>query len=294
MTRTQARARILPHGVTADARGTVALTGPALRWLQRLDAVIVRAAASWGAEEHSFPPIIDVGHLARVDYFRSFPHLMTVPATLPDDEAALDRFTASRPGADGTVSLTEHAAVEQALLPAACYPVYATLEGARLDAPALVTTRATCFRRERRFVPLRRQWAFTMREVVCVGSEEEVTSLLQRGRRLVTDLCASLDVAQEWVVATDPFFRPAQQGRYLYQRLNPVKHEAVVDDLAIASVNRHHEHFGDAFEICRDALSAQSGCLAFGLERWLAVVAHRWGADPCLWPDPAVGSGNRA
>jgi hypothetical protein len=276
----------LPRGVTALSRGTVVVTGPALVWLHRLDAAVVTAAQAWGAQEHHFPPVVQAADLERVDYFRSFPHLMTVPVSLPPDEAAIERFTARCGRPSGTVPIQEHASVGHALLPAACYQVYPLLGSSRLEGRALITTKAVCFRRESHFVPLRRQWAFTMREMVCVGTEDEVTDLLDRGRALVAVLCERLDLRRDWADATDPFFQPTKQGRYLYQRLNPVKHEAVVDDLAIASVNRHHEHFGDAFAITRGGQAAQSGCVAFGLERWLSVVSVRWGPDPAAWPDP--------
>lgn len=276
----------LPRGVQALTRGTVVVGGPALAWLHRLDAALVTAAQAWGAREHEFPPVVRAADLERIDYFRSFPHLMTVPVCLPADEEAVERFSARCERPSGTVPIEEHASVEHALLPAACYPVYPLLASSRLDARALITTKATCFRRESSFVPLRRQWAFTMREVVCVGTEDEVVDLLDRGRALVDALCERLDVRREWADATDPFFQPTRQGRYLYQRLNPVKHEAVAGNLAIASVNRHHEHFGDAFAITRGDRAAQSGCVAFGLERWLSVVSLRWGVDPSTWPDP--------
>lgn len=265
-----------------------------MRWLQRLDECVVHEARSWGAEEHVYPSVIAAADLERIDYFRSFPHLMTVPVSLPEDEAATQRFTERCETAAGVVPLTEHAPIAHALLPAACYQVYPALRSGRLEGPALVTTRATCFRRETHFVPLRRQWAFTMREVVCVGNAAEVTELLHRGRSLVEALCDRLGLSQSWAAATDPFFQPARQGRYLYQRLNPVKHEAVVDDLAVASVNRHHEHFGDAFAISRGDEPAQSACLALGLERWLSVVAARWGPDPATWPDPMPAVGDHA
>jgi hypothetical protein len=125
-----------------------------------------------------------------------------------------------------------------------------------------------------------------MREIVCVGTADEVSALLDRGRELIDAVVAALDLEAHRLPATDPFFQPAKQGRHLYQRLSPVKHETVVDELAIASTNRHHEHFADAFDIERQGERAHSGCVAFGLERWLGVVAARWGANPDTWPDP--------
>lgn len=278
-------ARDLPLGVSPLSRGTVSVSGAALSWWQRLDTAVVAAAGHRGADDWHFPPLISADDLGRVDYFRSFPHLMTVPATLPRDDAAIERFTRHY-DEDRPLPLAALAPVEHALLPAACYQVYPRLADQHLRRATTVTTRSTCFRCEDTFVPLRRQWAFTMREVLCVGTAAEVDDFLRWGQSFVVGLCEALGLRHDRVAATDPFFRPAEQGRYLYQRLAPVKHETVVDDLAIASVNRHHEHFGEAFSITRDGAPAHSGCLAFGLERWLGVVCTRWGTDPTRWPDP--------
>ena len=41
---------------------------------------------------------------------------------------------------------------------------------------------------------------------------------------------------------------------------------------------RVHDHFGRAFEIRRGAETARSGCIAFGMERWLYALMQRFGA----------------
>ena len=57
------------------------------------------------------------------------------------------------------------------------------------------------------------------------------------------------------------------------QRLQPVKHEATYGgDLAIASVNLHHDHFGIGVRHHPRRRPAHSACLAFGLERWLFAL----------------------
>ena len=291
MIRTEPLARTLPRGVTGSSDGTCTVSGPALRWLDRLDRAIVGVAEACGADQHAFPPVIPARDLGRIDYFRSFPHLVTMPVTFPADEAAQQRVAADCAlDATGSVPLREHAPVRHALIPAACYPVYPMLGRSPLDRRVLVTTRGTCFRREVEFIPLRRQWTFSMREIVCLGTASEVREFLDRGRRLVEVLTGRLGLDPEWAVASDPFFQPHRNPGALMQLLAPVKHEAVVDELAISSVNLHHDHFGRAFEIGRDGRAAHSGCVAFGLERWLGVMAGRWGPDPARWPGPG-GSG---
>lgn len=56
-------------------------------------------------------------------------------------------------------------------------------------------------------------------------------------------------------------------------------------DLALASVNHHEDHFGAAFGITRHDRPAASGCVAFGIERWVYALTRRHGADRHAWPD---------
>lgn len=278
-------AQWLPDGVVAGPDGSCTVSGPALAWLRHLDRAIVRLAVGWGAEEYDFPPLLPATDLARMGYFAAFPHLVTFPANVADSDAELADFADNCDlDASGAVPVTGLAPVRHALTPAACYPVYPLLGARHLAGPVLVTTVARCFRREQRFVPLRRQWAFTMREVVCAGTPAEVADFLARARAAVDALRARLALPTDWAAATDPFFRPERNAAHLLQRLDPVKQEAMVGSLAVASVNLHHDHFGSAFDIGRAAGPAHTGCVAFGLERWLRVAADRWGPDPRAWP----------
>ena len=161
-------------------------------------------------------------------------------------------------------------------------------EGESLDRPLYLTTRNTCFRHESHYEPLRRLWSFSMREIVCLGTKAETVGVRrQRPDEAADEFLRLMDLPVEWLTATDPFFQPQSNPKYLFQRLQPVKHEATYGgDLAIASLNRHHDHFGTAFAITRDGAPAHSACLAFGLERWLFAITHRHGTDRDPGPSP--------
>jgi len=273
-------------GVAWRDDGQVILSGPALALADACDRAFLALAARWGAVEERHPPFVAAAPLDRLDYFRSFPHLATFPVCLDDDAANLDAFTGADPvRGDGTVGLTRTRPAREVLTPAACYQLYIHHAGARLDAPRYLTVRNTCFRREREYRPLRRQWAFQMREIVAIGARDEVRAFLDRTRAMVDALVAGLGLPAAWELATDPFFRPTENARYLLQRVSPTKHELVYDGLAIGSVNLHHDHFGATFDLERDGRPATSGCVAFGLERWLYALTDRFGADPAGWPD---------
>jgi len=277
-------------GLSWRSSGQASLHGPLLRLAESLDrAFRLLATAGWDAEEERHPASLPAELLQRVHYLHSFPHQATFPVRLQPDEANLDEF---RRGPvvdpDGHLVLTQLAPTRDVLTPAACHHLYAQHESSALDAPLYLTTRNTCFRNEPYYEPLRRQWSFTMREIVCLGSRSEAIGFLDRGRSTVDTLLKHLGLDVDWCVATDPFFRPLESPQYLMQRLEPTKHEAVYGgDLAIGSANLHHEHFGENYSISRAGEPAHSACLAFGIERWLFAVVDRYGVQPESWPDPA-------
>ena len=276
-----------PVGLRCQANGQVVLSGPLHRLAVACDTAFMVLAEFWNAEPEDHPAMIDIVGLQSIDYLTSFPHLATFPVCLAMDEMNLRGFTDRDPlDDDGAVRLTRIAPVREVLTPAACYHLYLHHRGETLEAARHLTTRNTCFRRETYYEPLRRQWSFRMREIVCMGTRAEVTDFLARTREAVSVLLRKLDLPVRWEVATDPFFKPMRNPKYLAQRLQPTKHEAQFEgNLAIASVNLHEDHFGAAFNITRGSRPAVSGCVAFGVERWVYAVTRRHGPDPGNWPD---------
>jgi hypothetical protein len=280
-------------GLTWADCGQATLSGPLLELAERLDRRFVALSRRWEAAELCFPPCIAAADLERTDYFRSFPHLATFAVCLDGAEENLARFAGGEPvTADGQVALTDVAPVETVLTPAACYHLYAHHRGRHFDAPGYFTTRATCFRRESHYRPLERQWSFTMREIVCLGTATEARTFLDGATHDVDALATELGLPLGWAPATDPFFRPSRNPRHLMQQVDPTKHELLFDGrLAVASTNLHHDHFGRAFDISRapgtgaPVQPVHSACVAFGIERWLAAVVHHHGGDPAGWPE---------
>ena len=266
--------------------GQSAFNGELLDLYRRLDALFMGWAAEERAQEYVFPTLIPARELAKLDYFRSFPQLVTFPAVLDRDARNLESFGSRDPmEATGEVHLTTLAPVRDVLTPAACYHFYIQFQGERLERPRYVTTRATCFRREEYYAPLERQWSFSMREIVCVGMSDEVKAFLARCQERVDRFLKRIGLPIEWAAATDPFFNPSRNPKYLLQKLDPVKTEMVFEGrLAIGSVNFHRNYFGEAFGITAAGEAAFSGCVAFGIERWMKAVLTQFGTRLQDWP----------
>lgn len=189
---------------------------------------------------------------------------------------------------------------ESLLPPAVCYHIYRQRQGTGLEAsPTIVTAVGRCLRDEESLdLAGGRLRDFTMRELVALGSRDEVEAFRQRLIDRVADLVADLDLDGVLVLADDPFFLAGagreERGRRLMQQVLPLKYELrlTCDErggtFAVASFNHHLDFFGRRFEIgSASGAIAHSGCVAFGLERWTLAFLARHGIDPNAWPTRA-------
>jgi seryl-tRNA synthetase len=180
-----------------------------------------------------------------------------------------------------------------ALAPAVCYHAYPEWEDRTLGAaPEVLTAVGRCYRHEDgNYVPLERLWDFTMREIIILGTRDQVEAhrrtLIERVGELVTHL--ELDASIE--PATDPFFAAGDEGRKLMQQAAALKHElglavdATGRRVAAASFNHHYDYFGTRFGFrLTNGEVAHSGCVAFGLERWVLAIVAQHGAGESEWP----------
>lgn len=273
-------------GLHWNANGQTSLSGPLLKLYQDLDRVFVSWAKKIGAEEHQFPNFIETRELAKLDYFKSFPHLVTFASALKNDDTNLKSFIeGGMLEEDGSVKLTEMQPVRQVLTPAACYHFYIQFQGQTFSKTQYFTTRCTCHRRENYYEPLRRQWNFSMREIVVIGSETDVKACLEKHHEMISGFAEKLGLKTRWQEATDPFFNPNENPKFIWQKIDPIKRELIYgEDLAISSLNFHRNFFGNTFQIKAQEGEASSACIAFGLERWIFAILDQFGDDPRAWP----------
>ncbi len=272
-----------------SAPGVTGLRGGAGALCTELERAIGALISGEGVEEWRVPPAIPLIALERADYFTSFPQWLTVAAHLDADMDAMQRVaTAASPALACRRAL---APADVALMPAVCYHVYASLADSVLPAARRVAVRGTCWRHEgERLAPLERGWAFTMLEVVCLGSPRDVEEFLSCAVRRATDFAEALGLRATIADASDPFFAPTGRGKALLQRMKRLKRELLLPidpdrTIAAASFNDHQTFFGEAFGI-RDAHEApiSTGCMAFGIERWLLAMLAAYGPEPKGWP----------
>ena len=279
--------------------GLVALRGSVLSLYTQLEQAIGRMAGLLALDEWRVPAALSLRSLGRANYFTSFPHWLTLAAHLSDDRALLE-YVATSGGSDSALRCAM-TTPDVALAPAACYHVYEHLAGATLSEALSVSVQCTCWRHEgTSLAPLLRGWAFTMREVVCLGDDGFVARTLDLALAAARAFAISLGLDGQTVPATDPFFAPTARGRALLQRVKGLKREMMLSHgpgatMAAASFNRHEAFFGEAFGIrLANGEPVASGCVAFGVERWLLAVLCTHGIEPEGWPpvsEPCAAAG---
>jgi hypothetical protein len=284
-------------GFVADAvlelgPGQYALRGPAARLRAALDRRLAALAATVEAEPWHLPSVESTADLLRATgYFASHPQHVTWGFHLPPRFAALRDF--AREAKRGELAAP---AVEQVqptgfiLEPFVCHNVYRALRGAAVARGRAITALGNCYRFEgHRFAPLERQWEFSMREVVMLGPPAYVDDTRARLIAATQALCAELDLDAELEPATDPFFAAEAAGLRTFQAMNATKLELRLAigggrRLAAASFNLCGRCFSGPMHIHADRDLADTGCVGWGLERWMAAVVARWGGDPSAWP----------
>jgi seryl-tRNA synthetase len=237
--------------------GREALLGPHMSALvDWVDSKVVELAIKARAHELPVPPLIERSILERAGYFESFP--------------------------GSTVEQSERGCMP----PAVCYHCYAKLAATSLQEPSVWTCVARCRRNEDNKEPGRLR-AFTMREIVFVGSAAWVRERRQEWMDRILALAQSLQLAVQLEVATDSFLAGGEaRGRKLLQQIKGLKFElrarmdAAGTRLAISSFNLHDTFFSRRFGFrLEDGTEAYSGCVAFGLERWALALAVTLGPN---------------
>jgi seryl-tRNA synthetase len=258
--------------------------------LRRLEALIDVLCKDERLERVNFPPIMPREVMRRTGYMENFPQLCGSIHSFTGDERQhaplLERVNA---GASWSEYLQQ---TDVVLTPAACHPLYPTLEGQTLpEGGRLFDLTGYCFRHEPSDDPARMQ-SFQIHENIRLGTPEEVLAWrdgwAERGKAMLESL--GLPVHRD--TANDPFFGRGGRMMRASQREQALKFEILVPiwsedaPTAVASFNYHQDHFSHVFHILSHRGEiAHSACLGFGLERIAIGLFRVHGLDPKKWPN---------
>lgn len=290
---------LVKRGLVVElGRGQVTLRGLAYELLEFLDDTFVhRIGDPAGARREYYPSAMTTKNVNRTNHFSSFPEHVHFVTHLREDLDLLDQFAKELREANGwtpeILAKLERPMASPAIVlnPSVCYNCYASIEGSTVDGDGfVVTARSRCHRYESgNLRTLARLVDFSMREVIYIGHPEFVKRERQRSIDLLHQLVDSWGLASWMETANDPFFTNDFEVKAAFQRQNDMKYELrmplAVGSVAAASSNFHAVTFGKAFDIKYKTRPACTGCIGFGLERWLYAVTSQLGIDPAGWPD---------
>ena len=282
-------------GVHFLGMGQAALDGVTLRLFRYFDQTFESLGHTWNAEPLLTPTLIPARVLAKCDYFRSFPQNVTFASHLDPNVQTIDSFRsrhAERETLDDR-AIGDMATPDTCLSPATCYHVYHLHAGRTVPAAGTVHgVCGKCFRFESTNTSdLRRLWDFTMREIVFMGTRDQVWQQREIGLERTAKLLTEHRLASEIRTASDPFFvAPDAMAKTYFQLSSETKYEIAAllpggHRLAIGSLNYHTDFFGRAFDVKLEGGGAMhSVCIAFGLERCVYAFLRQHGTDPSRWP----------
>lgn len=260
---------------------------------RRVDAMLTATFVDEGAERMSFPPLMPRRQLEMMEYHASFPHLIgTVFGFDGDEHAAADLAVTAAAHEDYAPVL---GMADLVVTPATCYPVYPAIAG-RGPVPAGGITvdpgDGWVFRHEPSQDPARMQ-CFHMRELVRIGSPQDVVAWRDRWRETLVERYRALGLDLVVELANDPFFGRGGEIMARQQRAQELKWEVMApiasdEPTAITSFNYHQDHFGAIFGLeLEGGGEVHSGCLGLGEERIALALIAAHGTDLDRWP-PAI------
>lgn len=262
------------------------------------DTFVQRIADAFGAKEESYPAVIHLSTLDKTNHFTSFPEHLHFLSHLRDDLDVIESFSDSVRAAggwkaDAPLDLNRSMPNPRfAMNPSTCYHCYEGLQGEILEGDGIVATAvAKCHRYEsKNHADFGRLLDFSMREIIFVGKPEFVRENRMKAVEHLKQLAAEWEIDCLIENANDPFFTNDFQVKASFQRNQEMKYEmrltipSIGKSIACSSVNFHSTAFGTAFDIKIGKRPATTGCVGFGLERWVFAFLAQFGLDEQQWP----------
>lgn len=236
------------------------------KMFEQLDKDFVSFLNEYDVKRYSIPAMIDGNVLAKCNYFESFPHHLSSVSTVKENRLA-------NVSANKIVTNEDLQTHNKFLTPAACLHIYPMLEGKKIQNQNIIT-KARVYRYEgNRYNETGRFWDYTVREMVFVGSVDYVRKMLKEIMDKTITYAKNITPKAKLVQSSDVFFScKRNEIKKKLQLANEKKFEVIIpidgEDVAVASFNFHGNHFSMPFHFDQKG-SIVSGCVGFGLERWL-------------------------
>ena len=236
---------------------------------EQLDKDFVSFLNEYDVKRYSIPAMIDGNVLAKCNYFESFPHHLSSVSTVKENRLA-------NVSANKIVTNEDLQTHNKFLTPAACLHIYPMLEGKKIQNQNIIT-KARVYRYEgNRYNETGRFWDYTVREMVFVGSVDYVRKMLKEIMDKTITYAKNITPKAKLVQSSDVFF--SCKRNEIKKKLPGLTDIVLIntilsdDDLTQWDYNYYFSisliNFSMPFHFDQKG-SIVSGCVGFGLERWL-------------------------
>lgn len=275
--------------IEAYGQGSIELNELGIKLFKFFDESFMKMISDLNPIMKSFPTLLPCKTINDTNYLTSSPQYVLfcskVEESLDKIELLQDKY--DRKEVDDCLNYPE-----VVLSPSACFPLYEKLRHKKIDGNKIYTMLQNVFRNEGRFnwTELTRLQDYYVREIVMIGDHDFILEtrkeILDKTIKFMNDLKIQYSVQ----VAADPFVVPRMRKYKLIQKFNEVKYEVKLnimpnDTISCASYNLHGTSFSGKFKFETNNIPVtESGCVGFGIERWIIAFLAQHGLDIDNWP----------
>ena len=243
-----------------------------------------------GAIEKSYPVLLPVDEYIKTGYISRTPQYAIFCSDVHESIDELNDL--SKAIEENRVSSYLNSP-QLALSPSACFHTYIEMKNQVLEENSIISFTQNVFRNEGRlnYDEIGRLRDYHVREVVFVGDEEFVCSSRKKFLNNIKEFVVNIGLEGKVQVSSDSFVLPKMQKYRKIQMIDNSKYELRLNinekkDIAVGSFNLHGMAFTSAFNIrVRNCKNAVTGCVGFGIERWVLAFLCQYGKEEKNWPE---------
>lgn len=257
--------------------------------LNYFDSAFERFALNLGAVKKIYPVLLSVPEYLKTGYIKKSPQYAILCSSVKDSMSDVEKLNSSILDSNAKEKLKEP---EFALSPSACFHTYIEYQNQTLDKNSVITFKQNVFRNEGRlnYKEKGRLMDYHVREIVFIGDEKFVEKqrlqLMKDSEVFMKEHQLEGDIS----LATDSFVLPKMQMYKTIQKIDKTKYEMHLNveknkNISVASFNLHGKAFTDPFNISVKDTDTVTGCVGFGLQRWVIAFVSQYGWDERNWPE---------
>ena len=270
--------------------GNIALEGTAKFLFDFFDSKFEKIALGFGAKPKIYPVLLPVKAYQQTGYLKRSPQYAIFCCNTFEDIDKLEDLQHNIQNDNIQLSLKQPTF---ALSPSACFHTYLEYENTVLNSDSVYTFCQSVFRNEGRFSfsEIGRLMDYHVREIVMIGSIDFVSTMRQEFLSKLVAIMTDWNLNFSVNVAADPFIMPKMQKLKKIQKVEKSKYEVKLNcnsshKISVASFNLHGSAFTDPFNIkVKNNDDTVTGCIGFGIERWVIAFICQYGTEPSKWPE---------